>query len=60
MSTAGAKYDDLKQMLGVLVNAVLTPAGDTTNARLLHNGGADIPVQPNPNTFLTVEWVAPS
>ena len=30
MATAGAKCDDLKQLLGVL-----TPAGDTTNASTL-------------------------
>jgi hypothetical protein len=35
MLTAGAKCDDLKQLLGVLVNDVLTPAGDTTNASTL-------------------------
>ena len=34
MLTAGAKCDDLKQMLGVLINDVLTPAGDTTWWRL--------------------------
>ena len=35
MLTAGARRDDLKQMLGVLVNDVVTPAGDTTNASTL-------------------------
>jgi len=35
MATAGAKCDDLKQLLGVLVNDVLTPAGDSTNATTL-------------------------
>jgi hypothetical protein len=37
MTTAGAKCDDLKQLLGVLVNDVLTPAGDSTNATTLTN-----------------------
>ena len=37
MATASAKCDDLKQLLGVLINDVLTPAGDTTNAATLTN-----------------------
>jgi hypothetical protein len=28
MTTAGAKCDDLKQLLGVIINDVLTAAGD--------------------------------
>jgi hypothetical protein len=35
MTTAGAKCDDLKQLLSVIINDVLTPAGDTTNASTL-------------------------
>jgi hypothetical protein len=35
MVVAQAKCDDLKQMLGVIINDVLTPAGDTTNAATL-------------------------
>ena len=35
MLTAGAKCDDLKQLLGVIINDVLTPAGDSTNATTL-------------------------
>jgi hypothetical protein len=27
--------DDLKQLLGVIINDVMTPAGDTTNASTL-------------------------
>jgi hypothetical protein len=37
MVVAQAKCDDLKQLLGVLVNDVLTPAGDSTNATTLTN-----------------------
>jgi hypothetical protein len=37
MAVAQAKCDDLKQLLGVLVNDVLTPAGDSTNATTLTN-----------------------
>ena len=36
MLTAGAKCDDLKQMLGVLVSDVLTPAGDDANVTTLN------------------------
>jgi hypothetical protein len=32
-----AKCDNLKQLLGVLVNDVLTPAGDSTDATTLTN-----------------------
>jgi hypothetical protein len=35
MATAQTKCDDLKQLLGVLISDVLTPAGDTTNASTL-------------------------
>ena len=37
MAVAQAKCDDLKQLLGVLVTDVLTPAGDSTNATTLTN-----------------------
>jgi phage terminase large subunit-like protein len=37
MATAQAKCDDLKQMLGVTITDVLTPAGDSTNATTLTN-----------------------
>jgi hypothetical protein len=37
MGVAQAKCDDLKQLLGALVNDVLTPAGDSTNATTLTN-----------------------
>jgi hypothetical protein len=37
MVVAQAKCDDLKQLLGVLINDVLTPAGDSTNATTLTN-----------------------
>jgi hypothetical protein len=36
LATAGAKCDDLKQMLGVLVSDVLTPAGDDANVTTLN------------------------
>ena len=34
MATARAKWDDLKQLLGVLVSDVLIPAGDSTMATI--------------------------
>jgi hypothetical protein len=37
MTTAQAKCDDLKQLLSVIINDVMTPASDTTNATTLTN-----------------------
>jgi hypothetical protein len=36
MTTAEAKCDDLKQLLSVIINDVLTPAGDASNITTLN------------------------